>query len=29
MIKEEAEGDIPLLEPRLMLRDTTASPRKR
>ena len=29
MIKEEAEGDIPLLEPRLILRDTTASPRSR
>lgn len=27
MIKEEAEGDIPLLEPRLILRDTTAPPR--
>lgn len=29
MIKDEAEGDIPLLEPRLILRDTTASPRSR
>ena len=26
MIKEEAEGNIPLLEPRLILRDTTAPP---
>jgi DNA-binding LacI/PurR family transcriptional regulator len=27
MIKEESEGDIPLLEPRLILRETTAPPR--
>jgi DNA-binding LacI/PurR family transcriptional regulator len=29
MIKEEAEGDIPLLEPRLIVRDTTAPPRSK